>query len=285
MTTIELGGVTFQDHPAIADASPTGWFFQDLIDWYGVPDSKAPAELVPQAHGSFDPGVDWREPATPSFVAIYVGSSEADALAAAEEFCELGTSEDQQVMRVTDALRTTSREVSVRRVKQRDHRGARYIMFDVDTLAPDPLRYGDEVVGSTGLPSLTGGLAFPIVFPIDFATTGDTGRIVTANTGKQDTFSRFVVTGGLAGGFSLIDVEDGREIRFEFPIDVGHAVTVDQRTGRAWLDSEENTLTGYLTKSEWWPVPAGGTRSVQFNSIGAVTGTPTLTAYTAPPYL
>jgi len=282
VTTIELAGVTFKDH---LESGETGWAFQSLTDWYGVPTSKAPEEPIPQGQGSFDPGVDYRSSAIPSFNAIYYGATEAEALDAVEDFCSLGTSEQQQIMRVTDALRATSREVSVRSVAQQDHHGRNYILVNVDTFAADPLRYGDPEVVSTGVPSLSGGIAFPIVFPIDFATTGSPGRMVTTNAGKQATFSRFSVSGGLSGGFSLIDIEDGREIRFEFPIATSDVVTVDPQTGRAWINDESNVLIGYLTRSDFWQVPPGSFRTIQFNPIGSVTGTPLAQATTPPAYL
>jgi len=282
VTTIDLAGVTFVDHLV---PGQTGWAFQGLTDWYGVPTSKAPEADIPQGQGSFDPGVDYRSSAIPSFQAIYYGASEAEALAAVEDFCALGTSDAQQVMRVTDVLRATSREVSVRSVVSHDHHGRNYVLVDVDTFAADPLRYGDPEIVTTAPPSLAGGLAFPIVFPIDFATTGSPGRMVTTNPGKQATFSTFTVTGGLSGGFSLIDIEDGQEIRFEFPMSVSDVVTVDPQTGRAWINDESNVLIGYLTKSEFWQVPPRSFRTIQFNPIGSVSGTPIATASTPPAYL
>jgi len=277
---IELAGITFAD-------SGRGWVFADLVDWYTVPDSKAEDESIPQGHGSFDPGVDWRSSAAISFTAAYIGNSAAEVLEAVEEFNSAGTSEDIQVMRVTDVLRATSRQVSIRRIGVPDfyNYDSFEAQFAVDVLAWDPLRYGDPVVTTTGLPSLSGGLAFPIVFPIDFASAGDPGRLVLTNAGKQPSRPQFTVTGGLAGGFSLVCIETGQEIRFEFPLSVSDVVTVDARSGQAWINDESNVLSGYLTKSEWFPVPAGGVRTVQFNAIGAVTGTPTLTGIVSPAWL
>ncbi len=277
---IELAGITFRD-------SGRGWVFADLIDWYSVPDSKASDDPIPQGHGSFDPGTDWRSSAAISFTAGYIGDSAVEVLSAVEDFNAVGTSSEIQVMRVTDALRATSRQVSVRHIAVPDF--LNYDSFEahfaVDVLAWDPLRYGDPVVTTAGLPSLSGGIAFPIVFPIDFATTGDPGRLVLTNAGKQATWPLFTVSGGLAGGFSLRCIETGQEIRFEFPLAVSDVVTVDVQSGQAWINDESNVLSGYLTKSEWFAVPAGGVRTVQFNAIGAVTGTPILTGSVAPAWL
>jgi hypothetical protein len=70
-------------------------------------------------------------------------------------------------------------------------------------------------------------------------------------------------------------------VRFERQIPIGSTVRVDLKSMTARLDTINNVTT-YLTRKEGWSVPKGAVRTVQFNSIGAVTGTPTLTAYTAP---
>src|SRR5690606_21188018 len=63
--------------------------------------------------------------------------------------------------------------------------------YTLQVIAYDPLKYGPEVTVSTGLPSLTGGLEFPIVFPIDFNTSGDPGRLTLPNVGRQSSWPRF----------------------------------------------------------------------------------------------
>lgn len=153
--------------------------------------------------------------------------------------------------------------------------------FTIPLMMKDPRSYGPEEVVSTGLPTSTGGLAFPVVFPVDFGTAGSTGRVVTTNIGEAETYSVIDVTGGLGGGFSATCVETGQEIRFERQIPLGSTVRVSLRTGQAFIDGQ-SPVSGSLTRREWWTSPPGATRTIQFNSIGAVTGAPTLTARTAP---
>jgi len=279
MTTVELGGVTFQEW------AESGWVFTDLIGWWSVPSSRAPHDPIPQGHGAFDPGVDWRDGAVPSFKAIYLGNSESDAIAAVESLMALGTSDAQQVLTVTDAIRTTSRNVSVEAISVIDHHGRNEIEIAVDCFAADPLRYGDAVTASAGLPSLAGGITFPITFPITFTSTGDPGRIVLTNEGTQESWPQFTVRGGLSNGFSLVAVETGKEIRFEFPLSPTDEVTVDPRSGQAWINDPSNAVGGFLTVRDWWSVPPGASRTVQFNGLGSVSGSPLLTGVITPAYL
>lgn len=281
MATVQLGDIVFQEF------ATSGWVLTGLIDWVSTPSSKAESDSIPQGHGAFDGGRDWREAAIPSFKASYLGSSEADALEAVEALNALVTpdGDDVVVMSVTDALRTTSRDVSVRNVDVADQHGRSVIEVAVDCFAWDPFRYGPELVVETGLPMLSGGITFPITFPIDFGTSGDPGRLVLTNEGRQPSRPVFTASGGMAGGFSLACVETGQELRFEFPLAVSDSVTLDARSGQVWINDESNQMSGWLTKAEWFSVPPGGVRTVQFNAIGAVSGTPRLTGRVAPAWL
>lgn len=145
-------------------------------------------------------------------------------------------------------------------------------------------------VASTGLyvpqaiVSSGGALAFPITFPITFGAPAANGRLLTVNDGTADAFSTFTVTGGaMAGGFTLVEVKTGRRITVARDLTAANRVTIDSRTGTVLLDG--SPIPGYLTRSEWWPVPARGSTEVQFLANGVVTGTPVLSASTAPAYV
>lgn len=128
------------------------------------------------------------------------------------------------------------------------------------------------------IPPRSGG----ITFPITFGAPGSTGRVTAVNTGTADTFSVFTVAGGrFEGGFTLVHVESGRQVRVDREIPMGSTVVIDSRKGTVLLNGT-SPIPGSLTRSEWWPVPAGGTATVQFLANGATSGTPTLTVATAP---
>jgi hypothetical protein len=155
--------------------------------------------------------------------------------------------------------------------------------FSIPLMMKDPHSYGPTITKATGLPTSGGGIEFPITFPLDFHEAGTSGRIITTNLGETETVSTLSVSGGLSGGFSLICIELGFEIRLEREIPAGSVVTVDMRTGQAFID-DQSPVSGFLTSRQWWTNPPGETRTIQFTSIGSVTGTPILTAYTAPAY-
>jgi hypothetical protein len=273
---VELAGIEFAD-------SGRGWVFADLIDWYSLPDSKSPATPRPQSHGSFNPGSDWRAAATPSFTAGYIGDSEAECLAAVEQFTgAVGTPSSEATMSVTDALRTTSRAVSVRHIGVPDFFAYDQfeVHFTVDALAWDPIRYGEEVSYSTGLASGGGGLEYELGEPsgaLFYGANGTLGRVSLVNDGTADVWPFFEVTGTLDDGFYLQCLETGSILRYDRVVPAGSTVTIDTRTGQVLVDDQSDAST-YLTSDQFFSVPAGGVCTVQFNAISTSSGSPTMTA-------
>lgn len=274
---IELAGITFND-------TGRGWVFADLIDWYSLPDSKAESVPMPQAHGSFNPGTDWRTAAVPSFTAGYIGSSKAECLAAVEAFTAIGAS--QAVMSVTDELRTTRREVSVRHIGVPDFFGYEdfEVHFAVDLLAWDPIRYGDEVSVSTGLPQSGGRLEYPLGTPsgaLYYGSNGTLGRVTLTNPGNADIWPSFLVTSTLTSGFFIQRLDDGSVLRYDRVVPSGSTVSIDSRTGRVLVDGQSDGST-YLTRDQFFAVPALSSIEVQFNAISGSSGSPELTATMRP---
>jgi len=185
-------------------------------------------------------------------------------------------------MTVTDELGPTFRDVRVRLFKPGDVIGSRF-EFAIDTHSRDPRRYGPEVPKSTDLPVAGGGIVWPLTWPLTWQGGGSDGRVTASNEeGTVETYSMLEVTGGLETGFSLVEVGTNKEIRFERVIPLGSTVYLNPRTGRVWIDHVDNDVSGFLTRDDWWSIPAGQTSVIQFNSLGAFTGSPTLTARTSP---
>lgn len=292
MTTIQLGDITFSGGPVSID----GWRFTKLEGWDDLPESKGALEERAQEHGAFDPGDDLRESAKPSFEGWFEGKDRASALAAKRLLKAQAPRRGRQTMTVTDEEGPLRRSVSVRFIDIPDDHGRTDFSFSVDMVAPDPFAYGPWVAETTGIPTQSTGLSWPLgtarpdatagadVPFWDWGTDGNTGRASAVNHGNGDTYSELEVTGGLSGGFLLTWVPTGDEIRFERQILDGSVVTLNPRTGRATID-DQSDVSGYLTRANWWPVEAGESGQVQFTPLGTVTGTPTLTVRTASAFL
>lgn len=273
---LELAGITFRD-------SGRGWVFADLVDWYTLPDSKARNTPTPQGHGSFNPGRDWRAAAAISFTAGYIGSSQAECIAAVESFTGVGALVTGPTISVTDELRRTSRQVSVQHIGVPDFFGYDQfeVHFAVDLLAWDPIRYGPAVDSQTGLASGGGGLEYNLFDggsggALYYGANGNLGRVTVTNEGTADTWPFFTVTGELTAGFYIQNLDTGAVLRYDRVVPAGTTVTIDSRTGAVLVDGQSDAST-YLTRDEFSSVPAGGSAVFQFNAIAASSGSPMMT--------
>jgi len=273
MTTVTIGTRTLAE---FLDESTdfTGFYFNELEDWYSVPQSKAQNTPRPNAHGSFGGGPDYREGAVVTVKGGFVGIDEAAALQEMDDL-KLDWAQGTQLQITVDTvLGPTSRTVSIRFLTIPDHHGRSRFEFTVDVFARDPLRYGPAVGEHTVLPVIAGGLVWPITWPITWAGGGSDGRIILNNTGNADTLPRMLeVTGGLSLGFTIDEVGTGRQIRFERLVPLGSTIFLNPRTERAYIDAPGNDVSGFLTRSDWPTVPRRGQTVLQFNALGEATNT------------
>ena len=141
--------------------------------------------------------------------------------------------------------------MSVRRVSIPDFGVRSAFEFTVDMVAVDPLRYGPEIVASTGVPVSGGGLLWPLgAEPTEFwdwGADGSSGRLSLTNDGTAAVWPSLTVEGGLGGGFVATNVTTGESIRFVRPIPAGSSVTINQRTGMASIDGQSD-VSGFITE-------------------------------------
>jgi hypothetical protein len=327
MTTVEFGGVTFDDEAS------TGFSLSKLVGWYDSAPARYQADSRPQANGSFRPGTIYRDPRVVSVEGSWSGDSLADAYEARDTLAGLMADGQETTFTVTDPVDTRWCSVGLSTAPTMDDGLYQpFFKFAFDVIAADPFRYSVPVAASTGVPSASSGLVWPLgvqgdsaptqgLYPatyypkdpvnpgfyltdgltangdgtyqpnaivptgkfFDWGTPGSTGRVLAVNDGSAETASVLEVTGGLSQGFELTWVPTGQRVRFERPVDVSETVRLSPRTGRVTISGSD--VTGFLTASEWWTVPAKRAGEIQFTPLGTVTGTPTLTARTASAYV
>lgn len=159
--------------------------------------------------------------------------------------------------------------------------------FTVQLIAPDPFKYGAPYVPTAiGLPSSGGGLAFPlfdITGKLEFGAPGNSGQVTLLNAGTVDAFPVFTITGPVLGGITLSDTATGRRIVYAGDVPSGATLLIiDSADGTASLNGADRTTE--LLLKQWWPVPAGGSSTVQFATQGAGGQTGTLSASVTPAY-
>lgn len=155
------------------------------------------------------------------------------------------------------------------------------IQYQAQIVCPDPSKYGPPMSVATGLPTASpAGLAFPLfggTGKLEFGDPGLSGQVTLTNTGTDDAWPTFVVTGPVLGGVVLTDVSSGRRIVYAGDVaDTGVLLVVDSAVGRASLNSSDRT--GLLTVRQWTPVPPGQSRTWQCATLGAPAQAGTCTA-------
>jgi len=145
--------------------------------------------------------------------------------------------------------------------------GSGYAPFALQWKCPDPLRYGPaQPPVSTGLPTSSGGVVYPLVYPLTYGTAGSPGRMTLTNNGTAAASIVAQITGGLPSGFE-ISTSDGQRIRYEFAVSAGE--TLDLDTGEGTLITGGTAdRRGYLTVSDWIQVPPLSSLTLQFTSLG-----------------
>lgn len=286
MTTI-VEIVTPFDSIAFYPTPDMGGFVYDnktLDEWYSQAQADPQAPKRPNAHGTYSPGTVFLKEKNPIIAGQYYGIDRVDALQARARLSAIFNEGESVVMRVTDELGSTSREVWLLERDAPFTHDFTHFKFDLAFLAPDPRRYWPAVTLETGLPAPSSGLTWPLgSLPrfFDWGTPGNLGQVAFTNDGDATTFPIIEVEGGFLGGFRLTEVETGRELTTVRPTSVSDVITFNSRTGRATISNGGGDITGTLTSRKWFSVPAKTTRRYQITPLGGVVGTPMMTFYAA----
>jgi hypothetical protein len=273
----------YGSYTELREVSPNifGYGYSDNPDWYAVSDSKSDVDERIGADGGFPVEHDWRSSLAVSIKGWYRGPDRSQVRLAQNVLKRAVAQGSMITLRHTDEDEVTERVLSVRRFTPSDTRGERYFTFVLDLLAPDPLLYGALVtLPPVGVPSSGGGLVFPLGTTPgaywDFGPDGTSGRREITNNGTAEAFPDITVTGGLELGFLITDVTTGQQVIFMRPIPLGSTVTINQRTGQALLDGQ-NDVSGSVTSWDYFSIPPGETHVIQFSPLGTTTGTPQAT--------
>lgn len=276
--------------PAPEAASPWVYNNTTLDAWYELPKADAKLSKRPNAHGAYNLGQVFAKEHRPVLNGQYYGVTAADALAARNRLNAFFADGKPVVLRVTDELGTTSRQVWLLEASTSFRYDFSHFPFDLAFVAPDPRRYAPAVIDTEGMPSSGTGLVWNLgtsgsgLF-FDWGTAGVDGQVAFTNPGTATTLPRIEVggAGAFAAGFRITEVETGRELTFTRATNLGETIVFDSRTQRATLG--QGDMTAFLSSRDWFAIPAGETRRYQINPLGSVSGSPTITLYAAPAYM
>jgi hypothetical protein len=254
--TLRLGAV---------DAGGVAWFLQSLEGW-DSPEVRAEFQEREADHGA------WASP-------VYLGSRPVTLSGTVEALdrASLDTALDQlyAAAALTDTTLTvwesTPKQATVRRSGKvlAQHVTDRTATWSVLVTAADPRRYGTTLQsGTTGLPSTTGGLTFPITFPASFSATTVSGQINAVNSGSIDTRPVLTITGPVVAPTVSALYPDGtlRQLIYSQDLVSGDVLVIDTDAHTVLLNGSVSRRR-FMTVSAGWPtIPAGSSVNFQFQS-------------------
>jgi hypothetical protein len=267
-TRVEVDGWS-AGAPACIDNDGTEWSLAPLEGWHDSPPPRLSLEPRPSEHGAFD-GDAYNDPR----VITVSGKAKALTLPLAKKARDIASSVlgDPSLGLSTFKVYTEgldSYQAAVRRsgqTKTAPIGGSAGFAFSMLFTAPDPRRYSTTLLQpSTGLalPG-TGGLVFPLTFPLTFGSGASGGELSIVNDGTTAVWPYWVITGPITGA-SITNVGTGETLTFSTAFSIpsgGVTLTID-------TDSKAVTMQGVnyrsaLTTAQWFQLQPG-TTTVRFS--------------------
>ena len=237
---------------------------QNGLDWSSAAGSSLTVEEKRRSDGGWA-GDGFREPRDYALTVVAIGPERAatervlDMLHAAASLHEtpLGVAEDSLTRW------TTVRRFSKPEVTWLNDTAARW---SVQLIAPDPRKFGDELSASTGLPSSTGGVTFPLAFPVTFDAVTNSGQVSLTNDGNIAGPVRLRIDGPVTGPV-VTHVGTGRSLIFSTSLVLGEGefIPVDAER-REVLAQGQSSRNGWVT-GRGWPLFVPGVNTYSFSAM------------------
>lgn len=261
---------------AVDDAG-VAWVHTDLKGW-SSPGTRSELQPRQADHGAWASQVYLD--ARPLTITGAINAPSTSARDAAVDQLIAAVSLTDTTLTVTESI---PRQVTVRRSGELliDLVGPYSATYSALVTAADPRRYSTALQSqSTGLPSVSGGLTFPITFPITFATTSTGGSFSLVNDGSIGTRPIFTITGPVVEPVIVAERPDGSTMQLAYSdtLGVGDTLVIDCDAHSAVL----NTTTGrrrFLSAQPSWPeIDPGSSLAIQwtassYDSAALLTGT------------
>lgn len=256
------------------------WTLTDLTGW------GSPASTLAPVQKSRAPGA-WLSPRqlTPRIVgpAGMIQAPDKASARAALDRLNAAVSLDATTLAVTEDDLT--RTITVYRQDEVLHTWLtdRLVQWSAQVVAPDPRKYGDPIVVSTGLPSSSGGRTWPATWPITWTGQVTSGVISINNPGNTDAPISMRIDGPCLAPAIRHDTT-GNEIVFasSYNLASGSFLDIDCER-RTVLEGGTASRNGWITQRGWFSL-APGDNDFIFEA-SAYNATALLTITTAPAYL
>lgn len=131
--------------------------------------------------------------------------------------------------------------------------------YSILVSAKDPRKFGDLISATTRLPFSSGGLTFPVTFPVTFTGVSGTGKVTINNPGNTEAPVWLRIDGPVpAGGWTITHQGKQQSLTFAtaLALGAGEFVTVDMDR-RQVLAQDQAARSGYVTSRGWFSLDPG----------------------------
>lgn len=265
----------------VTDDQGVEWIVTANEGWFGAPATTQQLVQRQAGHGGW-PGTSYFAPrALPLAVTINAPSPDLreQAVAALKAAATLAAT----TLRVKDAFYDRSMSV-LRQGETLVNRYGNAADVSLALIAPDPRLYSTTThTGTCGLPSVIGGLVFPITFPITFTGSVSSGAIPVSNQGNIDSPPLLRISGPADTPVVTLQRSDGTVQQLTYQGSLGSLDFLDLDCGprRTAILNASASRRGLLTVEGGWPqIPpdTDGASSTLFFNAASTTGAPALAA-------
>jgi hypothetical protein len=144
-------------------------------------------------------------------------------------------------------------------------------------VAPDPRKIStaSRVVPVLLASAGSGGVAYPVTYPVSYGTPGRAGSVTLANGGTAEADPSFSFAGPLTNP-AVIRADTGDTVAYNGTLTATDVLTIDFGTGNVLLDQVNRRAL--VSANNWFAVPANGSITVLFQTTNlADTGIVTAT--------
>ena len=141
-----------------------------------------------------------------------------------------------------------------------EHQTGTVAAWQIQFAAPDPLRYATVAsTASCGLATTTGGLTFPLAFPLDFGVGAGGGTLLLTNAGNTATWPTWTITGPVTNPVILNTATGQRLALSGLTIDAGQTLTLDTDARTVMLQGVASRRGKLTADSAWFGLRPGAT--------------------------
>lgn len=133
--------------------------------------------------------------------------------------------------------------------------------------ATDPLIYAEtQTAGSTGLPSGTSGLSWPLTWPLAWGAATSPGSVTVTNEGNYRAGATLRVDGPVTNP-KITNVTRDRFLEANITLGASDYLEFDTAAHTVTLNGTTNRYSTLTASSEWWTL-APGANSIEFRGSG-----------------